>query len=338
MKIGVAYYDSRLLKHVRADLDDLVAHGCTYVVHCLSETDVIFYKESMRAVVAETKARGLEVWMDPWGIGNVFGGEPHRSAFVGLHPEAVQIRSDGVRTDWACPNQPAFHQFVREWVDHAADIGSDVVFWDEPHYFPAQHLGLPGVWTCRCDLCQDLFRRRFGYAMPTDQSEDVLTFRQDALTNLLGIGFARAKERGLNNALCPLPTDNPNRSFRDWDATADIPGLDIFGTDPYWTGKAIDTAEYVGRVTREVVALCRARGLEDHIWIQAFEIPTGGEFEVRRAIEAAAANGASNIAAWGYLGCAGMSTASCGRPELVWEMMGEAFRRLHAGEPVAGSR
>ena len=52
MKIGMAYYDSRLLKHVRADLDDMVAHGCTYVVHCLSETDVLFYKESMRAVVA----------------------------------------------------------------------------------------------------------------------------------------------------------------------------------------------------------------------------------------------------------------------------------------------
>ena len=174
--------------------------------------------------------------------------------------------------------------------------------------------------------------------MTGEQTEEVLTFRQDALANLLAIGFARAKGHGLRNALCPLPTDNLNRSFRDWDATADIPGLDIFGTDPYWTGKAFDTAEYVGRVTRDVVALCRARGLEDQVWIQAFEIPTGGEFEVRRAIEAAAANGASNIAAWGYLGCAGMSTASCGRPELVWEIMGEAFRRLHAAEPVAGSR
>jgi hypothetical protein len=39
IQTGVAYFDTRAPKHVAADLDDMAASGCAYVVHCFSEFD-----------------------------------------------------------------------------------------------------------------------------------------------------------------------------------------------------------------------------------------------------------------------------------------------------------
>ncbi len=136
MDTGVSYCSSRTLRHVRADLQDIVNHGCTYVVHCFTETDLAYYRETMREVVQETREAGLEVWLDPWGLCGVFSGETF-TRFPLDHPETWQVLSDGRRVGVACPNNPGTRAFLRGWVDACATIGGDVLFWDEPHFYVA---------------------------------------------------------------------------------------------------------------------------------------------------------------------------------------------------------
>ena len=48
-------------------------------------------------------------------------------------PEAAQQDQFGRMLPAACPNQPAFRDFMRGWIDQAVDLGPDMLFWDEPH-------------------------------------------------------------------------------------------------------------------------------------------------------------------------------------------------------------
>ena len=47
MDTGVSYFSGRDLRHVRADLADMVVHRCSYVVHCLTETDLAYNLKAM---------------------------------------------------------------------------------------------------------------------------------------------------------------------------------------------------------------------------------------------------------------------------------------------------
>ena len=67
--------------------------------------------------------------------------------------------------------------------------------------------------------------------------------------------YARAK--GLRNAICIMPPEATNPGFRDWDRAASIPGLDDFGTDPYWFSFGGSAAEYVGRHAKATVEVAR---------------------------------------------------------------------------------
>ena len=102
MQTGVSYFSSRTHRHVRADLSDIAEHGCTYVVHCFTETDLAYYRDTMREIVEATRDAGLEVWLDPWGVAGVFSGETF-TRFPLDHPETWQVLSDGRRAPGACP-------------------------------------------------------------------------------------------------------------------------------------------------------------------------------------------------------------------------------------------
>src|SRR5262245_1606363 len=133
METGVSYFGNRILRHVQADLDDIVAHGCTYVVHTLSEEDQSHYAGTMGAIVKATQAAGLKAWIDPWGVGGVFGGEAF-SLYAARFPNHQQVLSTGATVPAVCPNWPEFRAAMREWVDTALSTGADVLFWDEPHF------------------------------------------------------------------------------------------------------------------------------------------------------------------------------------------------------------
>jgi hypothetical protein len=329
IQTGVAYFDARARRHTDGDLDDIVASGCTYVVHCMSEFDARWQPETIGRLVADTKARGLGVWIDPWGVGEVFGGEPF-SRFGAVHPEARQVDSTGAATSRACPSQPAFRTWVFDWLEQAARAGGETVFWDEPTW----HVVDGGAtWACRCEACLRGFRERFGTDMPREYVDEVKAFQEIAMAELLGDVGERAHALGMDNAVCIMPPEASNPGFRDWDRAASIRALDNFGTDPYWISFRGNAAEFVAGHARRTVEVAERHGLAHHVWIQAFEVPAGREQEIELAVEAAVGAGATNLAVWSYDGCASMSTCECERPEEAWAAVRRAFGRL----PVAAS-
>ncbi len=324
IETGVAYFDARAKRHWERDLDDIAATGFSYVVHCVSEFDLRWQKESVRRLVAATKERGMGVWLDPWGVGEVFGGEPF-SRFGAFHPGARQIRSDGAPTSHGCLNQPAFRDFVRAWVDDVADLGGDVIFWDEPTWSIDRETG---NWCCRCDRCRALFHDRTGAELPVELTPEVREFHEWSMADLLSAACEHARSRGFRNAICIMPPEASNPGFTDWDVAASIRGLDIFGTDPYWYSFGGDAATYVARQARRTVEVAERHGLDHHVWIQAFEVPSGREEEIAIAVDAAVGAGASNLAVWSYDGCSAMSSCECERPEFAWDVVRRSFRGL----------
>ena len=120
----------------------------------------------------------------------------------------------------------------------------------------------------------------------------------------------------------------------DMDAAAAIPDLDIFGVDPYWYIFGTE-AEPFTRVYGEAArAAARNHGRDLQLWLQAFSVPEGREDELRAGVRVAEELGATHIAAWSYEANASMSQLRCARPDVVWSLAGEEFRRLRDSNPV----
>lgn len=359
MQTGVSYFSARTLRHVVDDLRDIVDHGCTYVVHCYTETDLAYYRETMREIADATREAGLEVWFDPWGLARIFSGET-LTRFPLDHDETWQVLSDRRSVGAACPNHPETRKFLREWIDACAAAGGDVLFWDEPHfYFGLLHGDFSGAWGCRCVVCLSLFHDRFRHPMPAEFTPEVRAFREASLLDLVTELCRYGHEKGMRNALCLLPTDLSAHGFPqpeerlkkalerrldgapvgaveammhfgvgDFETAASIPDLDIFGVDPYWYIFGTE-AESFTRVYGEAArAAAQNHGRDLQLWLQAFSVPEGREDELRHGVRVTEELGASHIAAWSYEANASMSQLRCARPDVVWSLLGEEFRRL----------
>ncbi len=350
---GVAYFSGRTLRHVRADLADMAEHGCTYVVHCLTETDLAYYRQTMADIVHLTHEAGLEAWVDPWGVAGVFGGESF-TRFPLEHPETWQVLSDGRRVPAACPNHPATRRFLRQWVEAAAVTGAGVLFWDEPHFYAPFCFGdLSSAWACHCDVCQGAFRRQFGERLPPRFDEQARAFREASLLGLLAELCHLGHDKGMRNALCLMPTSHRRMGFveieerlaalapdggaaaalldagiDDWHAAAAIADLDIFGCDPYWYLFGADPERFMRAYGRRAADAARAHGRDLQLWVQAFSVPEGREGELGLGLAVATEMSPTHVAAWSYEGTASMSQLRCARPEVVWRVLGEAFRDL----------
>lgn len=203
-KTGVSYFGTRDPRHVRRDMADIAAHHCTFVVHTYSEEDSAFYSKAMKEVVAISHEEGLSVWLDPWGVGGVFGGEAF-SRFVMEHPEACQYLADGTEVAAACLNREAFRDFIKKWIDSAAETHADGLFWDEPHFFIPRAVWSgtqkKKEWACRCDACRRLFRERLGGRMPKVMNDAVVQFRDDSIVSFFGDDRLRKREGAFKRAL-----------------------------------------------------------------------------------------------------------------------------------------
>jgi hypothetical protein len=152
---GVSYFGVRDLRHVQADLEDIVAHNCTYVVHCYTETDLRYSRGTIAEVIEATHASTRHGSIR--GVAGVFSGETF-SRFPLENLDTLQVKSDGQCAPAACPNHPATRRFLREWVQAAAEAGGDAVIWDEPHFYVPSFAGEPSTaWACRCEECRRLF-------------------------------------------------------------------------------------------------------------------------------------------------------------------------------------
>lgn len=213
MHTGVSYFSSRDLRHVRSDLREMADLGCDYVVHCYTETDLAYYRDTMRSITESTHDAGLEVWFDPWGFAGIFSGETF-TRFPLEHPETWQVLSDGRRVPATCPNHPATRDFLRKWIDTCAAAGGDVLFWDEPHFYTGVwNRDFSGAIACYCDLCAADFRERYGHAQPREFTPEIKRWREATMLNLLTELCRHGHAQGLRNALCLFPTDLVGHGF-----------------------------------------------------------------------------------------------------------------------------
>jgi hypothetical protein len=358
MKTGVSYFSSRDLRHVKQDLREMADIGCSYLVHCYTETDLAYYRETMKATAGATRDFGMEVWFDPWGLAGIFSGET-LSAFPARHPEAWQVLSDGRRVGHACPNHVETRAFLRGWIDAAAAAGGEVLFWDEPHYYAGLFVGdFAPAWACYCGTCSGIFREQFGAPPPQEFTPEMKQFREDSLLDLLTELCRYGHEKGMRNALCPIPTDLAANGFDrpasrmrdivrgssvsapdsavdailhlgigDFSRCASIPDLDIFGTDPYWYLFGVDPEQFMRTYSRLAGDACREHARELQLWLQAFRVSAGREEELRMGVRVAQEEGADYLAAWSFRATESMSGIACADGDCVWQVIAEEFRR-----------
>jgi hypothetical protein len=308
VSIGASYFGNRIVRHVAEDMHDLAERGFTGVLHTFSENDLAFYREAMAKIVEVSQDAGLEVQIDPWGVGGVFGGEAE-SRFVPRNPGSCQ-KHDGLIVSAACPNAPAFRSFVGSWTDAAIDTGADRVFWDEPHWV---------VPVCGCHACSTIYSERYGETIPTEPTAQVMEFREESLVDFLRdvVGYVHTK--GGRSTVCLLPHDG------DWKAVAELPGLDTLATDPYWAAFGRPVKEFVHEYSVKVKDLADEHGVGAQIWIQGFGLGPEDADDIRTAVETARAAGVDDLWTWGYEACGHMPALKTRAPEKVWDVLTEAL-------------
>ena len=248
IETGVSYFANGWLHHFERDLEDILAHHCTYIVHSFSENELIFARKRNETFFRKTRDAGLGCWANPWAVMGLFGGEQF-SAFVPRNPDACQILSTGQRAPAACPSAHETQAAMKYWVDAAIDSGADTLFWDEPHlYIPDWddlHFASDSAFACFCPRCRISFQSRFGQPMPETLTAEMRIFREDLMVNFLAEMIGYAKDKGVRNAITLLPVEDEASESLPWNRIADLRGLDIFGTDPYWFLHNKDCTKYV---------------------------------------------------------------------------------------------
>lgn len=334
LKTGVSYFGSRIQRHVKEDMLDIKRHNCNFVIHTFSEMDLEFYHGTMKEIVALSHKAGLEVWVDPWAVGGVFGGESY-SKFVAENLNAREISAKGENLPVACLNNEKFKDFMFDWIDAALALGPDVFFWDEPHFYlyPLNQMEKDKtLWACRCSVCRRLFKKRFNYTMPVKLNDDVKLFKEDSIIDFLRTMCDYVKSPRhqvatlpVKNAVCLLPFRGFLGGIMDWSKVARIKSLDIIGTDPYWKVGEKDVKGLVGRFSKRIYDLARRFDKEGQIWILNFRIKKGTEEDIITAVRAAYKEGIRNLAAWSYFGTGCMSSLASDDPKKVWDTLGRAF-------------
>ncbi len=337
LKTGVAYHGNRMLSHAISDMKEIARADMDIVVHMLSHTDWERHDMVMKDIFSATEDSGLEVWVDNWGIGGAPGDKCH---FLAYHPEAHSYYGDGIMHPYQiCLNAPSYRQFVKDWIDKAAELGGKTVFWDEP-MIPEMKTEDSGYYSaCTCPTCRAKFEERFGKKMPTVMDADVNTFRNETTVDFYNFASKYAAECGLKNVICFMPYQlSGNDSAKDKILTlnlssiCEIDQIDNVGTDPYWYGNkeiAItrNPYEFVYNTTKQCVDIANKYGKDHNIWIQTYNSPKGRESEIITAFEAAYDGGAKTILAWSYNGGESNNYRSAD-PERTWLYTAEGNRRI----------
>uniref|UniRef100_A0A7V3ZZE3 Uncharacterized protein n=1 Tax=candidate division WOR-3 bacterium TaxID=2052148 RepID=A0A7V3ZZE3_UNCW3 len=318
MKKGISYFGVRNPHWVEKDLAIIKESGIDYIVHTYSENDMEYYEGTMHKIVKLSKDFGLEVYLDPWGVARIFGGEAF-SKFLLLNDEARLVTREGKKGYGACMNNPATIEFIKKWVDSASSLEPDFIFWDEPHFSP-----LTNREGCFCSICKEKFKEKFGCSMEEATAEDLKSFRGFTKLEFLRIITAYAKEKGLRNVLCLLPDDEDI----DWDHYASIPSIDVFGTDPYWVLHPQNFEEWMEEKIKMVSLLSNKYSKESEIWIQNFRVKKGEEHLIEKVALKAKEYRIDRISAWSYKGTAYMSYISCDDPEMVWMTLLKVYASL----------
>lgn len=307
---------------VRKDMKAIREAGFNYVLHTFSEEDLQYYPQTMKDIIALSRKEGLEVYVNPWGVGRVFGGEAY-TELAARNNEMAQVSLDGKPLVAACPNSPAFREYMQKWLKHICESEAETIFWDEPHFYFEKN---KNVSACRCSNCSKLYKEQSGEEIPNTLNETFNAFRQRSLVSFLSFLTEEAHKLGKRNSVCLLPPWFP-AGLENWEEVAKLPFVNEIGSDPYWEkGDPLERVQKMyGEVSEKIAMLAKACGKEAQMWIKNYHVDAGTEHFVKEATEIAAKAGIKNIFAWSYLGSKYMDWLSSDNPELVWKTQIKAF-------------
>ena len=330
---GVSYFGVRNPQHFQRDLDDIARLGFTYIVLTFSENDHRFYQGSVAECVRLTQERGLQAYVDPWGVGGMFGGEAftERGAW---DLEGQQRRSDGRPLPLLCPNSDEARTYLIRWINTVADVlQADAIFWDEPHfYLPFGEARAQGLWACCCTRCRERFASAYGKPLPGQETPDVRHAKQAAIADLLGEMTTAASEKGLRNVVCLLTDpDTLDDLESKWEPYAAMAHIDVLAADPYPLFFGRDAA--TTRVFCEALqCLGKRYGKATQMWVQGFRVPQDAAPLLGQEVRLMAACGIRDIAMWSYLATAYMSSHACVQPDEVWRVFTRTMAELNTTE------
>lgn len=264
MKFGCSYFDNKVTDYFEKDCASMAAAGLEKLVLCFSENDAKYYQAQFARLLKIAREAGLEIWLDPWGVGGIFGGEAF-SNIAAWHPEACQEISDGKtkkRVPLLCVNNPVTFDYVCEWVQATREIGAQQIFWDEPHFFQASYYGYSPKWTaCTCDYCT---KARTGSQLPKNE------FKQLSIYNFMKKIIHYASEQQLKNSICLLPDYQHFDNFmRQMSAYFILDDVSCVGVDPY-PALFSESLEKVEQIMQIMLDLQRLYGKKINYWLQGF--------------------------------------------------------------------
>lgn len=325
MRYGVSYFGNRILKHVEEDMKELKEIGFDVIVHTFSENDHKFYFRTMKDIVKLTKDLGMEVWIDPWGVGGIFGGEAF-SNFLIENPSEWQITNRGRAVGSACFNSPKFREYMKRWLEAAVETGTDAVFWDEPHFHILKDF--PKEWTCRCERCREKYKETYGHDMPEEFTEEVSNFRNETIKDFFEEVLSYSKKLGMKNVMCFLPFESELFGLKDYESIAKIENVDNIGSDPYWMAFKLKMNPFLKETTQKILKLSSKYGKENHIWLQAFKVPRGREEDIVKGAKILKKENVDTVLFWGVFACKHISSIAPDDPEKTWEVVKQIVREV----------
>jgi len=331
---GVSYYGLSYVEHARADFQEMLDHNCTAVLLALSEFDLDFWFPNIKAVAQLAREMGLTVYLDTWGIGKWFGGEPP-SLFLTNNPGNRQVSAmTGEPLAASCFNTTAFREYFFELCEKLArEVEADGFFWDEPHYaLPKGYASITGGagddWSCRCGFCQRQFLEQFGYEMPRQLTPEVKRFRQDRALDILETAARRIKRiRPASKIICCVHATlgtyyvTENRGYDNWDKVARSDACDVFSTTilSYQLPRSLFRS-----ITQRTLDVARAHNKGNQRWVMGYYQEPEDLSEINRVIHLYAEMGVESIFAWTYRGGHGTVLAAPRALE-VWDTIGRAY-------------
>ena len=331
-ELGVAYHGNVYLDHARSDFSEMQDHGCNSILLAMSEYDFEQWRgHYFRMAKIAKEEFEFKVYINFWAWGRIFGGEAP-SVFLSNNDAFRQIFSKTQKAFPAvCFNTKAFQAYIKTAIKKIARLKEiDGFFWDEPHYAYSELNLLPTdlspFYVCQCEVCKDLFLRKFQYQMPQEENNDVINFKEENLLAFLQTLCQTVKDidSTKKNIICMMPS-HASTGIADWDKVC-FDAMDVLASDPYWIIYQKDL-KWVETESEKLVETARRYQKEAQLWVLAFCIPKGREPEIADVVEILNRSGADSIFAWLYRG--GQQTLiKSDNPPLVWKTVGEAFKKI----------
>lgn len=331
---GVSYYGISYPEHAERDFKEMVQHNCNAVILALSEFDIDFWFPSIIKVTKVAKDLGLKVYLDTWGIGKWFGGEPP-SLFLTNNAGNRQVSAfTNEQLPAVCFNTKAFRDYFYGICEKlATSVDADGFFWDEPHYaLPKSYASITGGpgddWSCRCPVCQERFRALYGYEMPRIMTKEVIAFRENEALEILRHASERIKAIRPESKIvcCVHATINTyyvkeNRGYDDWPKVCKVNAFDVFSTTiiNYNLPRS-----YFKSITQRTVDVARSYGKTPQRWLMGYYNEPEDLKEIKDIVHLYDEMGVESLFAWTYRGGHGTVLAAPRALEM-WDMLGEAY-------------